>query len=337
MYSLLNGSIYTDREPEGTPISREYRHKLSCGFACRRQDLIVIINSSASDYRIYVLLSVLTHHFLFFIADDVEFLLIACNVNKRNAVKRFLKQPQPHRLSEHTVVTFGVFGGHKVAFFHGREQGRDIYDPVMEILTRLQKVEKVLAIGVAYGACKERQKFGDVLVSRKIDCGPLRESEGVTNPQGKSRTTDKRLTAIFCDNAADWSKKQFQCTEEERYSEVHTGVILSASILVDNKASKDNILAYYKPLKWKFVGGEMEGDDLLRATRKVEETEKSSKDGCTRTIAPIVIKGVADYGDGEKDKKWQPIAAAAAAHYAEFMLKQVSIIGTFCLCKHTPS
>ena len=35
----------------------------------------------------------------------------------------------------------------------------------------------------------------------------------------------------------------------------------------------------------------------------------------------IIIKGVADYADGEKPKQWQLTAAMAAANYTHFQLK----------------
>ena len=37
-------------------------------------------------------------------------------------------------------------------------------------------------------------------------------------------------------------------------------------------------------------------------------------------VHAIIIKGVADYGDGTKDKRWQLTAAMAAVHYAHFQL-----------------
>ena len=39
-------------------------------------------------------------------------------------------------------------------------------------------------------------------------------------------------------------------------------------------------------------------------------------------LEAIIIKGVADYADGKKDKQWQLTAAMAAASYTHFQLKQ---------------
>ncbi len=111
---------------------------------------------------------------------------------------------------------------------------------------------------------------------------------------------------------------------------VHAGVFLSTPMPLNTNTVGASIQANYEGIKSKFVGGEMEGKlyRLLLAAQEVEEREKENG-GTNRTIAAIVIKGVADYGDGSKTSEWQPIAAKAAAHYAEFMLKQVSVIASY--------
>ncbi len=55
----------------------------------------------------------------------------------------------------------------------------------------------------------------------------------------------------------------------------------------------------------------MEGGELLRFTGK----------GKIKGV--IVIKGVADYGDGKKKKDWQFTAASAAFKYTEYKYQQV--------------
>ncbi len=112
----------------------------------------------------------LTHHFLFITADEVEFLLIVCNDNERDAVKGFLKRSREHLVASNHTVTLGVFGGHKVALFY-TAMGNQCYEPVVDILLGLTNVDKVLAIGVAYGADEMKQKLGDVVVSTRIEVG----------------------------------------------------------------------------------------------------------------------------------------------------------------------
>jgi hypothetical protein len=42
------------------------------------------------------------------------------------------------------------------------------------------------------------------------------------------------------------------------------------------------------------------------------------------TIPVGVIRGVCDYGDAQKNKEWQPYAAAIAAAYAKALLYNIS-------------
>ena len=57
----------------------------------------------------------------------------------------------------------------------------------------------------------------------------------------------------------------------------------------------------------------MEGQELAHAQLHLKEKEK-------RQVDFIVIKGVADFGDGSKDKAWQLTASLAAVNYAEHKL-----------------
>jgi hypothetical protein len=45
--------------------------------------------------------------------------------------------------------------------------------------------------------------------------------------------------------------------------------------------------------------------------------------GCMNTIPVGVIRGVCDYGDAQKNKEWQPYAAAMAAAYAKEILYKI--------------
>ncbi len=65
--------------------------------------------------------------------------------------------------------------------------------------------------------------------------------------------------------------------------------------------------------KMEAIGGEMEGGELLKLMKKVKSLH-----------GVIVIKGVADYGDGEKNKDWQYTAALAAVTFTEKRLRDVS-------------
>jgi nucleoside phosphorylase len=46
--------------------------------------------------------------------------------------------------------------------------------------------------------------------------------------------------------------------------------------------------------------------------------------GAMNVIPVGVIRGVCDYGDAQKNKKWQPYAAAMAASYAKALLSKIN-------------
>lgn len=74
------------------------------------------------------------------------------------------------------------------------------------------------------------------------------------------------------------------------------------------------------------------GDKLMKNVRKRNELRdryniiglEMEAAGTMNRIAVGVIRGVCDYGDEHKNKKWQPYAAAIAAAYAKAVLAQIT-------------
>ena len=93
--------------------------------------------------------------------------------------------------------------------------------------------------------------------------------------------------------------------EPENFVDIKPGVIVSESTLVANQKYKDQIL---KQIPYA-LGGEMEGAGIMELAG-------------ANDFQWIVIKSVADCGDGNKEiyRKWQPFAAVAAAKYVRFHL-----------------
>lgn len=67
---------------------------------------------------------------------------------------------------------------------------------------------------------------------------------------------------------------------------------------MNNKEYRDK----YFEAESEAIGYEMEAAGLYEAAAEAK-------------IPAILIKGISDWGDGQKDKKWQPAAAYLAAHY----------------------
>ena len=80
-------------------------------------------------------------------------------------------------------------------------------------------------------------------------------------------------------------------------------------MLLNNRDALKKLIARHE----RFIGGEMEGQELAQLT--------CLKNGEDHDVDFIIIKGVADFGDGTKEKDWQFTASLAAATYAEKRLE----------------
>jgi nucleoside phosphorylase len=63
--------------------------------------------------------------------------------------------------------------------------------------------------------------------------------------------------------------------------------------------------------------------DELRDTYDLIGLEMEAA-GIMNTLPTGVVRGVCDYGDGQKNKDWQPYAAAVAAVYAKGILSTIN-------------
>jgi nucleoside phosphorylase len=74
------------------------------------------------------------------------------------------------------------------------------------------------------------------------------------------------------------------------------------------------------------------GNSMMRNPRRRDELRdrhdliglEMEAAGIMNTLSTGVIRGVCDYGDGQKNKDWQPYAAAVAAVYAKGILSTIS-------------
>ena len=89
---------------------------------------------------------------------------------------------------------------------------------------------------------------------------------------------------------------------------VRTGPVISTSNLIDNATVKASLVKERPDA----IGGEMEGAAIMAVAK--------NKPPATC----IVIKGIGDWGDGNKEgsKDWKPYAARAAAYYVKAALNE---------------
>ena len=157
----------------------------------------------------------------------------------------------------------------------------------------------LLGLGVFYGLKKNFAKhnfqFADVLVGKVIDMSlaPRIENE-ILIPRGSPREIPKRVQKIFCVNPDIWD--EFVVCEEpsKRIAKAFVGRLVSGSFLIIDSGIKEGL----ENPALRYLGGEMEG------WAQIEYTPEQ--------VNSIIIKGIADFGDGNKDKIWQFTAAKAA-------------------------
>ena len=251
--------------------------------------------------------------------NDVKLLIHTVNENEKWAAFDLLKAPELNRkqpfaekpidLFEPNWITLGMFGGYKSALIQ-TEQGARARKDLKDALKRFPNAKAIMAVGVLYAFDHEKYKFCDVIVSDFIDgvASYKFASDGMVYfrpSSGRHKQVSPTLVRTFGRGAATWGAKGgFECTKGGRISKVHTGEIMSGPALVDNKEMRDKFARNAPEAR----GGEMEAYIL----GEIEEEEG---------LSVVVIKAVADYGDGKKAKNWQLTAAMAAAQYAEHKLE----------------
>ena len=205
----------------------------------------------------------------------------------------------------------GMFADHPAALIQ-TDVGVSSSDYIIDAIATFPNAKYVIAVGVAYAFDKKIYKFGDVLVSKKIN--DLRnfkfDKRGGIQNRGEAINVVNTMTSVFCkDLTFDEKFEVTSCGDSNcgvRCSRVYAGTYASCAILMDNKIERDK----FRDAVPEVIGGEMEGGELLRfqQNRQIEGI--------------IVIKGVVDYGDGTKAKGWQFTAAMAAFTYTHTKLQR---------------
>ena len=151
----------------------------------------------------------------------------------------------------------------------------------------------VILVGIAFGTKPEKEKLGDVLVSKSVfSYEPQRVGAKETISRGVEYRSTPTLFNRFRELHRGWSADG---------AKVLLGTLLSGEKLVDNEALRAQLLLQ-RP---EAIGGEMEGAGLCAAAER------------TRTEW-IVVKAICDWGTGKADGFHQ-----LAAHHAISLVEHV--------------
>ena len=250
-------------------------------------------------------------------AEQVQLILHTCNEKEYMAVLEKLERPTASDgkplddcplYFPNNVTVIGMFAGYRVALMKTGQADQCIVPLVNARRSVFPNTQAIIGVGIAYAKSTDL-KFADVMVSDQIEnCVQVRwENNKITN-RGARYPVDLNLRETFCIPAETfWVSKVFPCTDNDRRKPcLHVGCIVSAPWLVRDLELKKKLFEHTPYAK----GGEMEGWALLIVK------------GIYPDVGVIIIKGVADYGDKDKEDDWQLTAAKAAVHYTHSRLKE---------------
>lgn len=261
---------------------------------------------------------------------NIQFLFVTAAPIEKESFKKKMK---PVNNSEKTqyigrLLTYniGFLGNYLVAHVHCEQQGSLKPDAAMLTIKNAYEEMKpncVIMVGIAYGANEEKQKIGDILISKKVQ--PYNSIRVSTSKTGKIKKDDRNI----CVKPGRSILNQF---EHFQFSDgnicIHCGTILSGEELIDNLKYKNYLINKFSNSNkdWnnedKIIGGEMEGVSLSSVLSSEENQNW------------IVIKSICDWADGEKaknKKERQSIAANNATNFCfEFFKTELpqNILGT---------
>jgi len=169
----------------------------------------------------------------------------------------------------------------------------------------------IICVGVACGV-EGKTRMCDVLVSSKVvNYDKARVEDGGFTSRGEAIPGSGYLQQIFSQSNWPHESKEICSRLSEMLPEIHKGTILSGPYLIDDSKFKAKLLQSFAN---EAIGIEMEGSGLFAATHQ------------TRTHC-ILVKSVCDFGDGKKNKIFQPTAAVLAADCVRHVLSDPQVPG----------
>jgi len=268
------------------------------------------------------------------IRPKIQVLLLTANNNEYHAVLSFLDPIDGRKtllkdtfatkdgfISDDAVYIYGQYGAFVAAVQILRTQGPAEAKNAISIANKCfgEHLHAIFAVGVACGM--EKNNLLDVLVSERVSLydaarigtdGDTKKYE-ITQRAERNIPTSKFFINQFKQN--NWVKSSkmvndLKCSTKFAPKQC-SGNILSGSYLIDNKKVKTKLSETFDP---EAIGIEMEAAGLYR----------DYIDGKCR-LQIMIVKGVCDFGDGNKSKQYQPTAAMLAADCVKHYLNDKTL------------
>lgn len=207
------------------------------------------------------------------------------------------------------TLRFGRLGRYAVAHVESAmgSGGRSGATLTVNDAIQVIKPKAIIAVGIAFGADRRKQRLGDVLIAETIAPYELAKvHEAGSTLRGQPLSCGITLRDRFLSGKEGWVHPA-----TGRQVQVHPGIVLSGEKVIDRQEFRDSLLAHYPTA----IGGEMEGSGVYAAAdrRGIREV--------------ILVKAICDFADGHKNDRGQPFAARAAVAYVERVLARPDALG----------
>lgn len=189
----------------------------------------------------------------------------------------------------------GSFCGLNAVHIHLLQQGSLGADASQSAISRAIRnfnIKLVILVGICFGIENQKFNFNDVLVSGNIvDYNHAAIKGNQFEWRGHKIPAGRLLLSAISNFATDWD---YSVNGHQVKYEI--GDILSGEKLIKSTNTKDTLYALFP----RSIGGEMEAAGAIEACRENDINEF------------IVVKGISDWGDEDKNDIYQKSAATAA-------------------------
>ena len=259
------------------------------------------------------------------ILDQVLLLLLTVNENEdyaavcyleplpgHNKIFRYFQRDDAGVQTQHAIYLIGKYGACPAAVRQiepGAEIGGATTAPNLAFRC-FKNLNAIIGMGVACGVEKEVE-LCDVLVANKVNNydqarleqgGPL--SRGFALPTSDALSSIFKQTIMWPDGAI--KERLYKCNVNPK---IKQGIILSGPYLIDNAKIKKELIQKFAS---EAIGIEMEAAYLFKGAQQVP-------------THMTIVKAVCDFGDGKKNKVFQPTAALLAANCVKQYLDEGAV------------
>ena len=235
-------------------------------------------------------------------ANEIEYYAVLASLNPLEGYPCLFKYHHITPNGENSFYIFGRFGYFNAAVHQMPEQGPAAAQEVVTVAADCfgHHLNAIFAVGVACGV-EGKAEMLDVLVSEKISVYTAARisttSDGDYKIENRGQLPLSSFLQTYFDQPPKWPTSSSEIANKlRRKPTLRKGNILSGNYLIDNKMFKEQLL---KEFAYNAIGIEMKDASLIHGT-------------LNSTYQTMVVKAVCDFGDGNKDKTYQPTAAMLA-------------------------